>query len=946
MAITLTKTLYVGIGGTGVEVLLKIKKCFIDSYGEVPPMIGFLAIDSQQDSFNKSETSNFGEAIKMDANEQLFISVENAKNVYDIHKSEFAWMPSQNLRNLSLIQGFGCGQVRTNGRFVALYNKKKVQDAIISAITRINAVLPLDSKYVSSKTGEINATINVFSSVAGGTGSGMLIDVLAMVNNSLSQHNMHCRIFPWILLPDIFRTMNQGPAMNNVYYNAYGTLRDLDYIQHANEAVEIGGCKVDHTLFNYAFVFNNFNLNNTSFTHLNELTEVMAKCAFLPANEMGTDLNTPFDNVMNSKLGGAFLVPAAVANSGLTQKDGWAAGAGAAELLYDSKVVGNALGYSLISKLCRYLCNYDDDGSLEANMFVDKPEVMIRENNNRDDVTDKLLTPIPTYMLQIDKDTDINNIQAYLDAQYGQHAENVKRLSEKYKEILNNSKTEFDKYLNGILSGSNGVGRAIAFISSLSILLMEKCNSEMISEAEELRSQLNIDRQWDVLLSSVTYKGLKALFGDGLDHDAIDVLQSNLDADVRCHLEYERRIWAQRFYVAFNEYITKELRKVQDLKNNIETIQKQSTNTLMGLQQKSSSDSLFTVFLHKDDVYRASSITLSDSVKTQFLQKVGYNVPSWKGFDINVIQQQLKSFVEGLEEVQGAFNKDIEEVLRSMPKDKVSQYIGRLKDLSSELWKYDLQGYAIASPVLDRFFIIGVKDRNNSIFSEEEYRACFRDSGNQDASIASTNQKDRVYVLSVNALLPIFAVKNLKAYKQEDERRSANNGDVVNYIDGNLYQRIKEEGFDVYPYKATRGDESAFRNWVLGFVFGFIKYDEVRKSYVVKSQSYGDPIDGYYYRLGDDRTMAYSHYCERNIGQEVEAKLNQEMKDNGTSRYMDTIKSIKKEGNYLPDFCSLSPSELDNIQNPHYKAINELLRREIDYINGKCSEHPFVKENQ
>lgn len=40
MAIKLKKTLYVGLGGTGVSALLKIKKCFVDSYGEIPPMIG------------------------------------------------------------------------------------------------------------------------------------------------------------------------------------------------------------------------------------------------------------------------------------------------------------------------------------------------------------------------------------------------------------------------------------------------------------------------------------------------------------------------------------------------------------------------------------------------------------------------------------------------------------------------------------------------------------------------------------------------------------------------------------------------------------------------------------------------------------------------------------------------------------------------------------------
>ena len=42
----ITRTLYVGLGGTGVKAILRTKQCFIDAYGEVPPMVGFLAIDT------------------------------------------------------------------------------------------------------------------------------------------------------------------------------------------------------------------------------------------------------------------------------------------------------------------------------------------------------------------------------------------------------------------------------------------------------------------------------------------------------------------------------------------------------------------------------------------------------------------------------------------------------------------------------------------------------------------------------------------------------------------------------------------------------------------------------------------------------------------------------------------------------------------------------------
>ena len=40
------RTLYIGLGGAGARSILYTKKCFVDAYGEVPPMVGFLAIDT------------------------------------------------------------------------------------------------------------------------------------------------------------------------------------------------------------------------------------------------------------------------------------------------------------------------------------------------------------------------------------------------------------------------------------------------------------------------------------------------------------------------------------------------------------------------------------------------------------------------------------------------------------------------------------------------------------------------------------------------------------------------------------------------------------------------------------------------------------------------------------------------------------------------------------
>lgn len=81
---------------------------------------------------------------------------------------------------------------------------------------------------------EYPTSINVFASIAGGTGSGMLIDVLNIVRDALKENAQAYNLYPWIVLPEVFRAMNSGPSMANVLYNSYGALSTLDYIMHHN----------------------------------------------------------------------------------------------------------------------------------------------------------------------------------------------------------------------------------------------------------------------------------------------------------------------------------------------------------------------------------------------------------------------------------------------------------------------------------------------------------------------------------------------------------------------------------------------------------------------------------------------------------------------------------------------------------------------------------------
>ena len=177
MATKIRRSLFIGLGGTGMGTLLQVKKMFIDNYGEKPPMVGFLGIDTDGGAYKRELSSRYG-PVRLSPEEQLPILVEDARPIYNVYKEHFSWLPDDNLYALSSMK-LGAGQVRTNGRFALINNHETVYNKITSVINEIsNAENSLDSKYELLSN---DIEIHMVFSVCGGTGCGSFLDVAYMV---------------------------------------------------------------------------------------------------------------------------------------------------------------------------------------------------------------------------------------------------------------------------------------------------------------------------------------------------------------------------------------------------------------------------------------------------------------------------------------------------------------------------------------------------------------------------------------------------------------------------------------------------------------------------------------------------------------------------------------------------------------------------------------------
>ena len=332
------------------------------------------------------------------------------------------------------------------------------------------------------------------------------------------------------------------------------------------------------------------------------------------------------------------------------------------------------------------------------------------------------------------------------------------------------------------------------------------------------------------------------------------------------------------------------------------------------------------MFLHQHDVMNASAIKIDDVVKTSFGLFLNGGVSTWLGQPKEYIERKMWDFAKETPKVKEAVNTSIDSVLASMPKEQVESYLEHLRVLASPLWTYNTQGYNDSNLQLDRFVIVGVGNRDDSLFiKNEEYKHFFDTNGNK-TSFASTNQNDRVYVLVVEDLLPIYAVNNFSAYKHDTEIKTIKGNMMANYLDEKLNNRTNAENFSVMPTIET---DNVLQYWAWGFVFGYIHFDADQNSYWIRSKSHGDAIDKYRYNLSHQRDVAYDLFKSERLYKEVEMALNREMARSGRQPIEDKINTIKAEESYMDEYAQLSPLEANNINESKFKAVKDLISQEI-----------------
>lgn len=913
--IKITRTIFVGLGGTGVKAILRAKQCFVDAYGDVPPMVAFLAVDTDKAIRESSLPSRSGKRVKLAENEICFCGITgSALDIYRNHLTKFQWLPKRNVAFLSNLKNQGAHQVRSNGRFLARHNATDISRRVASKVTEIGQPLPIGSRFVydTNKDGvEYPIKVNVVGSVAGGTGSGTMLDMLVLIAKTLRDSGLSYSITPWMVLPEVFRHMAPGPASANVYQNAYGAIRELDYLYHLpkdnQNAIDFNFDKVyylDEGIGD-TYLINNTNKAGVVFQNIDDIADAIGRCMFLPSNEV--------DSVKDNTGSVSFVY-------NIRDKEAHYVSAGSAEVVYDNQAVGNVIAKGIIAQICNELCKSSSiDALKEVNAWTTSEAVAIQEHD-ADLLTDSILPKYAPFNVIIDKDADENTVNANILA--GADAENViEEVKSNESKKFETVKAELLKKINEILDTQNGVGSAKAFLESLSDNIAI-CKDEMNTEASELKKALAYTYDWSAEISALR-TGIFKIF----DKDAAEALQGKITEYIAQKRDLLRHTWAIQFFTDLESFVNSLSQKINVLKSNVETAERKQRRDINEIQNLAKSDSKFQIYLHFDDVDRFS---LPDVKQTSALFRNEKPIYTLIDKTVQELCDILFDFAKDQQPVIDAVNVSIEQKMRSMSDAQLKAIFAKVKEMSSPLWATNTAGYLDHAQELTTVFTIGVFDQSSSII-KEKYLGEFT-LGAIKPTFASTHETDRITFFQSQCYSPAYAVNNMSGYmKDAEEKLNKFVSFPVCYLDEKWNQRMIVEGFDVKPKQEK---DRVLPNWVNAIVYGFIKYDESRKTYYIESEQ-GDILTGGFLELGQRRDLAFDQFQIRGLDTEVESRLQQMILEQGRPAVTAVIRTAKSDiRNYVSLHAQLSAIEMDRIsaKDPAYQMVRDMLEKEVAYL--------------
>jgi hypothetical protein len=270
--------LIIGLGGSGGKIIRELRKTIERNKDTQEPnrseaRFGYLYIDTSTDELEKKEEWKvLGKDIGLNRSEYLINTASNVRPVLDDPDSFpglKAWIEPRSVFGFVKPDTAGAAQRRKLGRLVFAQNASSFVKALESRISELEA-----------SPGKVGATIHVVCGLAGGTGSGSVVDAVAQIRHKYPRYDQY-RILVYALLPEKHsKRVKDVAGFSNYYANGYAALSELNAMAvgkyHPTNLLDGQQLEYD-TYFNGCYLVNNINEHNIQFEIESEVPKIVAE---------------------------------------------------------------------------------------------------------------------------------------------------------------------------------------------------------------------------------------------------------------------------------------------------------------------------------------------------------------------------------------------------------------------------------------------------------------------------------------------------------------------------------------------------------------------------------------------------------------------------------------------------------------------------------------------
>lgn len=259
-------TIIIGVGGSGGDILLRIRKRFFEKYGPLEniPIVSYLWLDT--DTTEKDVgAGTFASQIAFSRTEKLMTIIEDTTvitNDLNQHPNIKSWFYPGLTKLQTMTEG--AGQIRAYSRLGFFKHYETIKSALVQAQNR---VLNTENERIVRERLQLEMDperrlqVCIVFSIAGGTGSGMFLDLAFLAKNAFP--GITPTTIGYVLMPGLF---NQ--AEDRVFANGYAALKELEHYSYENNFEVVWPDGVEQKLagppFTYTYFIDRMNQGNTT----------------------------------------------------------------------------------------------------------------------------------------------------------------------------------------------------------------------------------------------------------------------------------------------------------------------------------------------------------------------------------------------------------------------------------------------------------------------------------------------------------------------------------------------------------------------------------------------------------------------------------------------------------------------------------------------------------